>query len=172
MKVVIKINTKFIYNEQSKEYKDKVAYSLFRSVIQEFNKTLSAQILNGYKIRNTVIGDILIVGKYKKGKDKKNHDINWHLTNQLQKKLIDEGKLLYTEWKDESGNVQNNGGEKYLIFYTDPIKYSWKWNKAGSTKFTKNIKRYRFIPTRFNKRELSKKITNNEFADVSYDIYK
>lgn len=168
----IKINAKLIYKEQTKLLQDKVDYKLFKQVTEQFNKAISDKILSGYKLRNSLVGDILVVGKYKKGKNAKNYDIDWNKTNKLKAELEKQGKILYKEWKTEDGKVENNGGERYLVFYTDPIKYSWKWNKGGSAKFTKNIKKYRFIPTRFNKRELSRRIQENDQADITYDIYK
>lgn len=152
----------YINSVEGKPDRFQVSYSDFSKMLNMFNKGISSLILEDafeYILPKRL--GILRIKKYKpkiqlddEGNLKTQHlAVNYKATNDL--------------WaRDE--NAKNN---KKLIYHlnnhSDGYRYTWYYSTYRSN--LKNKSLYRFIPTRTNKRELSRLVKDPDFKGDYYE---
>lgn len=162
-------NCRDMYRFYRKE-KGTLSYEVFKSIIAENNKLNSLLIIGGYQYEIPhKIGLIHIIRGVRKIFINKNGNVhgavNWKASNQLKQEIIDRGELPYKAEVDKDLNViSDNGGEKWLVYYTDECYYAW--NKISGV-FLHNAMKYRFSPTWSNLKALNASIT--EDSDLLYN---
>lgn len=138
------------------------SYNIFKFIIGQFNKKNSTEILKGETLSiGFKLGEIRIQKKrrYKGDENVESmqpHNykvVNWGESNKLKQELIDKGFTPYKAIKDEEGNIiGDNGGHKWLIYFTDDYSYWWYWHKNSKTMdkgiWVKNARRYSFLPSK------------------------
>lgn len=121
-----------------------VNYTFYKYVITEFNKMLTKHILDGNRFN---MGHRLGYLKIKKiERTFNNPTIDWGETN----KLIAQGIRQY-------------------VYYTDDHYYKWHWDKHMCRVKNKSV--YKFMTTggpTGNRRALSQRLKNDEFAYLNY----
>lgn len=115
-----------------------IPYSLFVDLITEYLKEISQNILEGgiYMLPYSM-GDISVVGKRPKNLNKKTVRPDWGLFN-------------------KSGIYSI-----YMNDHTDYRKYMFRWSKMQAK--VKNMKSYRLVFTRENKRKLAAKLKSGDY---------
>lgn len=162
-------NCKDMYRFYRKE-KGTLSYDTFKSIIAENHKELSKLIIGGYRYEIPhKVGLIEIIRGIRRIFINKNGNVhggvNWKASNQLKQEIIDRGGLLYKAKIDKDLNViSDNGGEKWLVYYTDECYYAW-YKVSGV--FLHNAMKYRFTPTWSNLKLLNASIT--EDSDLLYN---
>lgn len=137
-------------------------YPLYKFIIAQQNKLNSSEILKGETLNlGFRIGAIRIQKKkrYKGDENVENFDphnykvVNWGESNKFKAELIKRSILPYKAIKDVNGKIiGDNGGHKWLMYFTDDFSYWWYWNKNSPDKtkgiHIKNAKKYSFLPTK------------------------
>lgn len=118
-------------DENSPYHIDKKEY---RSIIEDYILLLNKEILDNASIFKMPyrLGTLQIVKLSSSNNRNKKYSIDFNLTNKY-------GKTIY-----------------HLNEHSDGYKYMFRWSKIKS--IVKNKTKYRFIPTRTNKRELANNI--------------
>lgn len=113
-----------------------VSYSVFRDILEMYYKGIRDTILDkGLPFKFPCnLGEVKVVKKKVNFSKMYPSSIDWVNT-------IKYGKVIY-----------------HLNDHTDGYKYLFMWNKSNAK--LKNISKYRFIPTRSNKRKLAFNIKN------------
>lgn len=126
----------------------------YRKIVNAINKKIKERVLFGESVRLPRLGTLTIT---KKERNFNKPRLDMGSTMKLKKKLLAEGKTVYKEWKDEDGNKQNNGGEKYFVYYTDDIFYMFN---IGNNRCLKNDKgeNWWFYPTSTLQESLAKRL--------------
>jgi transposase InsO family protein len=117
--------------------------------------------------------------------------VDWGESKKLKNQLLAEGKTLYEEWfevdgvrvdeQTEGAKLVHNGGEKWLIYFSDPFYLRWAWVKKDICR-VKNSSVYKFSPTSDrskkagnadltrlgNKGKLTLYVKNNPSATILY----
>lgn len=161
-------STKDMYKFFKKKYpEDTTPYWMYKEVLARFNKKASDQVIFG-KVLNfgSRIGNLLIK------KIRRNYEkpiVDWGESKKLKAQILTSGGILYEEWHELDGVkvdertpgavCKNNGGEKWLVFFSDPFYLRWAWAKKDVCK-VKNSSVYRFVPTS----DRSKKAGNNDLS--------
>lgn len=146
-----------------------INYKEFKVIIENMNKKVCIDIIEGKSLKlGYNLGYIYIKEFKRKFKisenGKYNTRKNWGESKRRKKQLLSEGRLPIKYYKDETGKiVGNNGGEEWIIYYTEDniLRFSW-WkmiinNITTNKKFNplKNISTYLFKPTKDNRLILS-----------------
>lgn len=126
----------------------------YRKIVNCINKKIRDKVIFGESIRLPRLGTLSVV---KRDRDFSNPKVNISATMKLKEQLISEGKTIYKEWKDGNGELQNNGGEQYLVYYTDDFYYMFN---LGNNRRLKNDKdeTWWFTPTSTSKQMLTKSL--------------
>jgi hypothetical protein len=177
---MIKVNTRYLYNyyRKTKSVKSPVEYNVYKDIIIEFHKEISQKILDGYKFYpSSKLGIFSIKIQYRK--EVSNKYVDWNKSNKYKAYLLEQGKTLYEEWwelngekvdKTTEGAIKvDNGGEKWIFHFKDSHYFGWSWQHTKKTRFTRHIKKYKFIATRFNKRQVN---TIKERTDIPLAVYE
>jgi len=147
-----------------------ISYKIYKDVISIFNKSLIDEILKGEHINlGFGVGTIKIK---KRKRDLSRPVIDWGETNKLKEEIINNGGTLYKVLKRDKDNniLEDNNGEKYLVYRTDEYYYMWHWKKSHCT--LPNFELYSFAPTtgdNGNIKRLAKYRKENEYADLKYN---
>jgi hypothetical protein len=82
-------------------------------------------------------------------------------SNAIKKQIIAKGGLPLEYYKDAEGKLtgENNGGEPWLVYFTDRFYYAIKWSKHRFS--TTSFKMFCFKPNKFTKRNTSKILNEN-----------
>jgi hypothetical protein len=138
------------YINENKKYRgideaDSITYSQYLEIITVFIRVILCFIVVGINVRfPRFLGSIKLL----KVKRKFTHaadgrprlQVNWGASNVNKKKLIAEGKLpLLTKYYYNGKEVEegfpnaeavSNGGEPWLVYYTDPYFFKLRWAKS------------------------------------------
>lgn len=117
----------------------------FKYIYKQYNFHMSNAVLCGYRhfYLGGVLGRVVIDKFNNKGRKR---GIDWGTSNKIKAKLLEDGKTLYKEVKNEDGTVSDNGGEKWLITYNHKdVDAFWKWKSMLSSL----VKTHRFKPTNY-----------------------
>jgi hypothetical protein len=167
----------------------KEPYWLYKEVIARFNKKASDAVIFGQVLNfGNRIGNLLIK---KIRRNYKKPIVDWGESKKLKNQLLAEGKTLYEEWfevdgvrvdeQTEGAKLVHNGGEKWLIYFSDPFYLRWAWVKKDICR-VKNSSVYKFSPTSDrskkagnadltrlgNKGKLTLYVKNNPSATILY----
>lgn len=176
-----------INNEILKLKKRNQTYKVYKFIIGEFNKKTSIEILNGESLNlGFRLGSIRIQKKrrYKGDENVESFDphnykvVNLGESNKFKQELIDKGFIPYKAIKDENGKViGDNGGHKWLIYFTDDFSYWWYWNKhnkdVNKAVGVRNVKKYSFLPTKGiigNRVKLQNLLKTNPTAHLNFTM--
>lgn len=132
----------YYIKDLSESSKYNIDYKTFRNICEEFNKELSAQILEGYFFNMP----------YRLG------------TIRIKKRKVD-----FRSLKPDFGLFNKTEGEyknKHLNEHSNNYYCRYYWNKRLAT-IVKNRSAYSFIPTRKNKRDLAALIKENGILQVN-----
>lgn len=127
----MKLNTKYFYNI----YKNKggvVSYQVFKKILDSyFKKVTDACVDEGLGLNFRSNLGFLCVHQYiREPKLKENGNIsafvNWKESNSLKQSIIDKGGIPLEVYKDNKGNIiGNNGGEAWLVYFTNTNFFKW-----------------------------------------------
>lgn len=145
----------------------KEPYWLYKEVISRFNKKASDAIIFGQVLNfGNRIGNLLIK---KIRRNYKKAIVDWGESKKLKAQLLLENKILYEEWFEVDGirvdehtpnaELKHNGGEKWLIYFSDSFYLRWAWAKKDICR-VKNSSVYSFKPTS----DRSKKAGNTDIT--------
>lgn len=125
---------------------------LFYNIMEEFNKEISKEIIEGYVFKLPEALGYLGIDKRKRRYKKT--VVDWKTTKQL--------------WEESIEDKENK--TKVFIFNEHSDGYIMKWKWSRTNKHIKYRNHYDFIPTRANKRNLAKQIkaTNTDYYDKIY----
>jgi len=117
-------------------------YNIYRAICEDANKELSNEILEGY----------FFTMPYRLG------------TIRIKKRKIDINNLKpdFGLFNESDGTYKN----KHLNQHSNNYYVRYYWTKRVET-LIKNKSVYSFIPTRFNKRELAKRIKENTMDQIN-----
>lgn len=130
-----------------------ITYKQFSTVVKDFNKKVSLEILDGY-IFKSPIGKIEI-----RKRERKVAAIDWNESKKYRADLIAEGKIPFN--KDTAPD-----GIKWFKYFTHNMDYLWKWTKHATYGY------WRFQACKDNKRKIGKvvreKVANQTIKEVEY----
>lgn len=130
-----------------KAYKCKLLdWKTFKNCLELINKKISNEILKGYSFNfGSGISKIRIKKHFTTEKSKKR--IDWKASLKLKEELIAQGKLPFqvTEYDSSKRPITDNGGEKWFIYHSHAVTYSWHWEKYLCKILNKRL--YSFRPT-------------------------
>jgi hypothetical protein len=144
-------------DEVNKSEMDK---DLFKEIIYRFNTKLSDEIIYrgyifrpGFGIGNTRIKKVRTDLRVKKR-------INWCESNKIKKEIIARGGIPFkVTLRDDLGKiVEDNGGEKWFVYFNTDFDYLWHWGKKTATAI--NVPYYKFRPTKYNNTSKEGKLGN------------
>lgn len=133
---------------------------LFKEIIYRFNSKISEEIIYkgyifrpGFGIGNTRIKKVKTDLRVKKR-------INWCESNKSKKEIIAKGGLPFkVTLRDDLGKIlEDNGGEKWFVYFNTDFDYLWHWGKKTATSI--NIPYYKFRPTKYNNTSKDGKLGN------------
>lgn len=147
-----------------------ISFTDFKTILKHMNKAVSKDIVEGSSLKmGHKLGYIYIKEPDRKFKlsdnGKFNTKKNWGASQKKKQGLIDQGKVPLQYYKDEEGKIiGDNGGEEWIVYYTDATFFRFSWWKmrvkeAFSNKFfnpLRNISTYSFVPTKDNRLLLSR----------------
>lgn len=123
---------------------------LFKEIIYRFNIKVSDEIIyKGYTFRPGFgIGNCRIKKVATDRRIKKR--LNWNESNKLKKEILLKGGIPFKVTKrDENGKaLEDNGGEKWFIYFNGAFDYLWHWSKKTANAL--NVPYYKFRPTKYN----------------------
>lgn len=139
-----------------------VEYAVFKEIIVEFNCGIMDFILDGgvFNMGNK-LSELFIC---RRKRDPRVNSVNWNLSLKEKKKILEEGKELF--------DAETGKGEQWLIYYTDPWYFRWRWYKDKCVVKNKSV--YRFDPTRGvkgNKGKLMELTKNDDLAYLKFKQY-
>lgn len=164
------LSTKDMYKFYKTKYPEaKEPYWMYKEVLARFNKKASDAVIFGQVLNfGNRIGNLLIK---KIRRNYKKAIVDWGESKRLKAEILVSGKELYLEWYElngikvdettEGAELKNNGGEKWLIYFSDPWYLRWAWSKKDICK-VKHSSVYRFAPTS----DRSKKAGNTDMAKL------
>lgn len=163
-----KYNLEKIYSEGKEENWD-IPLSLYKSVIRDFWKEISKAILKGGSL-SFGIGQFFIAENKRTIKLSKEgniiNNINWGASNKRKQELLNQGKIPFEATRDMFNEITgDNGGEPWLIYFTNDSFFSWVWNK---NEYLKNFNHYKFRICKANRIALAKNINEDSSLLYSY----
>ncbi len=171
----------FNLEKQYKEYlKDNefIEYSVYRKVIELFNKETIRQIIEEAKSINMGhgLGSLHVIEldrpiKKSKRTGRLYTSIDFNKSRIRKQEIIDKGGLPFEVIKDKNGNeIGDNGGEEWLVFNTsDKIyKFYWKRYRVRSSDKTffplKRIRRFHLKLVKKNLKDMTRFAHNNQIS--------
>jgi hypothetical protein len=152
----------YIETTEKEPGKTQVSYSDYCAVLNKFNKDISKAIMEDayeYILPNRV-GTIRI----KKYKPKIQLDDEGKL---ITNNLAVDYKATNELWRNNEEAKENKKLVYHLNNHSDGYRYVWYYSTYRSNLPNKSL--YRFVPTRTNKRELSKLIKDDTFKGNYYN---
>lgn len=140
---------------------------IFRDVICTFNTAISDEII--YKAYTFKLGLGLGVVKIKRVlcNTRVKKRINWGESNKKRKELELQGKLPFKVLERDANRkpVRDNGGEHWMVYWSDDHDYVWHWSKNRNIVY--NSAYYKFSPTLYNNSSKGGKLGNiNKLAEL------
>lgn len=148
---ISEINKSIIKIEKELKIKDfNLSLDVYKKIIYKFNEKISDEIVyKGYTLNLPFnLGKICIkkveISEWHKKR------INWNKSNINKKELLLQGKIPFkvTLRDDKKVILEDNGGIKWLEYYTQQFDYLWNWKKKD-VKVT-NCQYFKFRPTLYN----------------------
>lgn len=147
------VNTKYFYEEFIKEFgiesnkreKNKVIinYTEFLCINDDFAKLIGEEIIyNKYRLYLGSGLGFLKLCKVERNLSKKK--IDFISSNKIKEEILTRGGIPYKEiggWDEEKQEYKNNGGEKWIVYYTDEYYPIFHWSaykrksKINSSKY-------------------------------------
>lgn len=137
-----------INNEYYKYYRKNLdKHSLnrleFTKAIEFVNFCILEELFNGKEISIPKLGVLRVLEKIRR-----RPVVDFPTTKKNKQKILDEGGTPYKQWKDEKGNITNNGGEHYLAFYTNDKYYMITLGANNNKLYNEESTRYDFKPVK------------------------
>ncbi len=159
---MIKYASDDIYKFFKKKYGKLCTKAQFSEVLKKYNTAfMTLAIEEGHKMSiGGTLGHIEVVKKNRRKRGELCLQPNFPESNRIKAEIIARGGTPYESYRDEDGIViGNNGGEKWLVYYTDPYWFDIKWMRykfAGKSHYLME-----FDPGKLPKRELLPRFTTN-----------
>jgi len=115
----------------------------FTIAINFLNTTIVDLVLRGKKVNLPNLGTLQVVEK-----TRRRPMVDFPTTNANKKILLEEGKTIFKQWKDEDGNVVNNNGEHYLTYFDDTSYYHIVLGGNHDKVYNSKGTRYNFKPVK------------------------
>lgn len=170
---MIKYASKDIYKFFTEKNGKLVDKTTFSSILKAYNKAfMELVITEGVKLSiGGTTGHIQVVKKERRlrgGKLAMQADFPSSL--KIKREIIARGGIPLENYKDDEGNIiGNNGGEPWLVYYTDPYKLKIKWIRHRLAH--KSLRLFKFTAGKLPKREMLPEF-KNKFPEKAKLIYQ
>lgn len=145
---IIEVNRRLdkTISDLNKIEKYRIDYLTYQKIVGSFNEQIGEAILNGYVFQ---MGLWLSHHRIKKHVKKATTSlkIDWFESKKKKEELIAQGKTPYKvlEYDNKKRPIRNNGGEKWFVYFNNPIDYTFYWAKRFCKITNHGI--YQFKPT-------------------------
>jgi nucleoid DNA-binding protein len=136
--------TREAYKSYKKESKNLLSYSKFKTIVEQINIAIIDEVTKGNLVTLTSLGTLKV-----KKKVRTFVKVDLVATKHKKEQLLKEGKSIYKQWKDEQGNIVNNGGIEYLTYYSNPNYLMFSIEDTNNyNHLYLNGNKYKFTPAR------------------------
>lgn len=127
-----------------------ISFNVYKTLITRYNKKIMTYcIKTGRGFGNKYFGDIQLFYRDAKGVTNK---INWKLSNQNKKAIIERGGEPYLEKKAKEAEEQGlpYNGEKWIVMGFEQGLLYWRWYPSTMIKeeIGREVYNYKYIPAR------------------------
>lgn len=169
-----------IYNvllEYEKQYKElesqKIKYNIYKKVLSKYNyKILKYCVTTGKQFENKYFGALEV--RYKEPENVA-HKINWKLSNEKRKEILDRGGVPFNTRDSELASLEGREyqGEKWVITGHEQGLLSWRWYPSPLVKEEIKTEPYNFkyVAARGNFGAMSVITNTYKNPNHNYNIY-